>query len=184
MLSTELTTAVNLANNINELAIRTPYNDLRTVVGTGTGRTYSPPIDGMGADMTELNGQWVQVVTVKYVSPTNLTFTVPDTLAGSTTKLQGGAANDTFATATDFGPIVHIVEPSLTLLPDDADVVAAIVTFDVGTAAVFSRRTLVLDTGEGRNRFAGAGRPSGLTHARRRWQGAFAVSEARRRRGA
>jgi prepilin-type N-terminal cleavage/methylation domain-containing protein len=85
--STELTTAVNLANNINELAIRTPYNDLRTVVGTGTGRTYSPPIDGMGADMTELNGQWVQVVTVKYVSPTNLTFTVPDTQIEPTSQI-------------------------------------------------------------------------------------------------
>ena len=85
--STELTTAVNLANNINELAVRTPYNDLRTVVGTGTGRTYSPPIDGMGGNMTELNGEWVQVVTVKYVSPTNLTFTVPDTQIEPTSQI-------------------------------------------------------------------------------------------------
>ena len=85
--STELTTAVNLANNINELAVRTPYADLRTVVGTGTGTTYSPPIDGRGANMTELSGEWVQVVTVKYVLPTNLTFVVPDAQVEPTSQI-------------------------------------------------------------------------------------------------
>ena len=85
--STELTTAVNLANNINELAVRTPYTDLRTDVGTAAGRTYSPPIDGMGDPMTELGTDWSQVVTVKYVLPSNLTFVVPDTQIEPTSQI-------------------------------------------------------------------------------------------------
>lgn len=74
--STELTTAVNLASNINELTIRRTYSQLRTV-GSGTGTTYEPPIDGRGVAMAGYPG-WAQIVTVKYVNPNNVTFVVPD----------------------------------------------------------------------------------------------------------
>lgn len=74
--STERTTAVHLVNNFNEKVVRTPYADLRTL-GTATPKEYKPPIDGMDRVLNEYS-EWSQVVTVRYVNPENLSFTVPD----------------------------------------------------------------------------------------------------------
>lgn len=75
--SNELTTAVQLANNINELCVRTKYQDLRTRVATSGGRVFDPPIDGRGNQMRGYQ-DWSQFVTVKYVEPHRLTVAVPD----------------------------------------------------------------------------------------------------------
>src|SRR5687767_15055047 len=61
--STELTTAVQLANNINELCVRTKYKDLRTNIATSGGRLYSPPIDGRGRPLVGYS-EWAQFVTI------------------------------------------------------------------------------------------------------------------------
>ena len=82
--STETTTAVNFANGINELTANTPYAQLRTI-GSSTGRTYQPPIDGLGNDLTG-HPEWSQTVTVRYVMPTNLNFAVPESQIEPTSK--------------------------------------------------------------------------------------------------
>src|SRR5687768_7037072 len=84
--SNELTTAVQLANNINELCVRTKYPDLRTRVGTSTGRAFDPPIDGRGNPLTGYGG-WSQFVTVVYVEPHRLTVAVPDAQVEPTTRV-------------------------------------------------------------------------------------------------
>lgn len=84
--STELTTAVSLANNINELCVRTKYEDLRTAVGTSAGRIYDPPIDGRGQQLTR-HENWSQVVTVQYVEPHRLTVVVPETQVEPTSRV-------------------------------------------------------------------------------------------------
>ena len=43
--STELTTAIGLAGNVRERAIRVPYQNL---VATFKSKTYSPPVDATG----------------------------------------------------------------------------------------------------------------------------------------
>jgi type II secretory pathway pseudopilin PulG len=72
--STKLTTALGLAGNIHERAIRVNYGDL---FATFNDKTFSPPIDATGAVLTNFNN-WTQVVDVKYVDPSALTSTVPD----------------------------------------------------------------------------------------------------------
>jgi type II secretory pathway pseudopilin PulG len=84
--STELTTAVNLANNINELCVRTDYQDLRTTVGTSAGRLYDPPIDGRGQQLIRHTG-WSQLVTVQYVEPHRVTAVVPDSQVEPTSRV-------------------------------------------------------------------------------------------------
>jgi prepilin-type N-terminal cleavage/methylation domain-containing protein len=74
--SGELTTAVTLANNINEWTVRTAYADLRDIAG-GDGRTYDLPVDGRGIAMAGFEG-WNQVVTINYVDPFTVTAIVPD----------------------------------------------------------------------------------------------------------
>jgi hypothetical protein len=69
----ELTTAINLANNIHERAVRIGYDDLFDLEGT-----YSPAIDSRGSAVTEISG-WAQVVDVCYVDENRLTTPVPDT---------------------------------------------------------------------------------------------------------
>ena len=83
--STRTTTAVNFATGINELTMRTPYNQLRTI-GSSTGRTYQPPIDGMGNNLNDY-ADWSQTVTVRYVMPTNLKFAVPESQIEPTSKV-------------------------------------------------------------------------------------------------
>src|SRR5688500_1316483 len=84
--STELTTAVHLANNINALCVRTKYQDLRTRVGTSTGRLYDPAIDGRGNALGGYGG-WSQFVTVVYVEPHRLTAPVPDAQVEPTSRV-------------------------------------------------------------------------------------------------
>jgi prepilin-type N-terminal cleavage/methylation domain-containing protein len=84
--STELTTAVQLANNINELCVRTKYQNLRTAVATSAGRLYDPPIDGRGQPLVGYGG-WTQFVTVVYVEPHRLTVAVPDSQVEPTSRV-------------------------------------------------------------------------------------------------
>ena|SRR2546421_7506848 len=72
--STELTTAINLANNIREMAYGVSYDSMMTL----DAKTYSPPIDASKGSITDLTG-WKQVVSVNYVDPDHVTLTVPKT---------------------------------------------------------------------------------------------------------
>ena len=73
--ASELSKAVQLANNINEWTVRLPYDQLRTA-GTYAGKTYSPPVDGRGVAMTGYEG-WSQHVQVRYVNVENISSGVP-----------------------------------------------------------------------------------------------------------
>ena len=71
--STEMTTAINLAGNIHEAAIRMGYADVFDLEGT-----HNPAVD---ATLTGIPGMpgWTQVVDVSYVDESRLTLPVPDT---------------------------------------------------------------------------------------------------------
>ena len=84
--STELTTAVQLANNINELCVRTKYASLRTDVAPGTGKLFDPAIDGRKQPLTGYAG-WTQYVTIRYVEPHRLTVAVPDSQVEPTSRV-------------------------------------------------------------------------------------------------
>jgi type II secretory pathway pseudopilin PulG len=71
--STELTTAINLANNIHEASIRVAYDDIFDLRGT-----HSPPVNARLQAISGMTG-WTQVVGVNYVDENNLTQSVPDT---------------------------------------------------------------------------------------------------------
>ena len=70
---TELTTAINLAGNIHEAAVRLGYDDLFDLEGT-----HSPAVDAQLNAVAGING-WSQVVDVSYVDENRLTLSVPDT---------------------------------------------------------------------------------------------------------
>jgi prepilin-type N-terminal cleavage/methylation domain-containing protein len=70
---TELTTAVNLAGNIHEAAVRLGYDDLFDLEGT-----HSPAVNAQLTAVAGISG-WSQVVDVSYVDENRLTLTVPDT---------------------------------------------------------------------------------------------------------
>lgn len=70
---TELTTAVNLAGNIHEAAVRVGYADLFDLE-----QTYSPAVDARLNPVTAISG-WSQIVDVSYVDENLLTTAVPDT---------------------------------------------------------------------------------------------------------
>src|SRR5438094_5775533 len=72
--SAELTTAVYLANNINEMTQGVDYNVLKSSYDN---HTYDPPIDATGGALGGFTG-WKQVVSVKYVDHNLLTSVVPD----------------------------------------------------------------------------------------------------------
>jgi prepilin-type N-terminal cleavage/methylation domain-containing protein len=71
--STQLTTAINLAGNIHEAAIRTGYGDLFDLEGT-----HSPAVDAQLVTIPGMPG-WSQVVDVCYVDESLITQPVPDT---------------------------------------------------------------------------------------------------------
>ena len=78
--STELTTAVFLAENINERMQGHPYGTLKSTfddVTYGNNTTYPYPKDGRGQNLTNFGG-WSQTIDVSYVDPEALTITVPD----------------------------------------------------------------------------------------------------------
>ncbi len=78
---TQLTTAMNLANNINEWSMRTSYENLRT---TFNDKTFCK--DALGADLADFDG-WKQVVDVQYVDPNAITLAVSDTQLEPTSRL-------------------------------------------------------------------------------------------------
>lgn len=89
----QLTTAIHLAGNVREAAIRTPYDDIWTLEGT-----YSPPVDAAGNDMAGMNG-WQQVVDIDYVDVNLLTNAVPDDQEEPTARVT--------VTVTRHGSVIH-----------------------------------------------------------------------------
>jgi prepilin-type N-terminal cleavage/methylation domain-containing protein len=81
--SAELTSAVYLANNIDEMLQGATYSTLKA---TYDNHTYEPPVDGTGAQLSGFTG-WKQVVSVKYVDHNLLTFVVPDTQVEPTSRV-------------------------------------------------------------------------------------------------
>ncbi len=73
--STELTTATELANNINEMMQGADYSTLHS---TYDNKTYSPPRDALGDSLSQFSG-WTQSIDVQYVDPNLITSAVPDT---------------------------------------------------------------------------------------------------------
>lgn len=90
---TELTTAVNLANNIHEITIGMKFQDPTTPSATThangeavsaytdiwdmNGDTYSPPLD-VQRNPIATYANWAQQVTVQSVDPNNLTAVRPN----------------------------------------------------------------------------------------------------------
>lgn len=104
---TELTTAVNLANNVREISLGMAYRDPElptlwaTKEGTGTPNqrvalydnvfdldndTYSPPLDVRRQPITRY-GNWAQKVVVQTVATDNLSSVRPDTAAEPTARI-------------------------------------------------------------------------------------------------
>ena len=81
--SKQLTTAVFLANNVNEMM---QGHDYATLKGAFDNKTYAPPKDGRGVDLAGFAG-WKQVVDVSYVLPNRLTTIVPDTQVEPTSRV-------------------------------------------------------------------------------------------------
>lgn len=81
--STKLTTAMGLAGNIRERAVRVSYGNL---FSTFNDRTYSPPIDASGTVLSTFSG-WSQVIDMKYVDPNAVTVTVPDSQVEPTAQM-------------------------------------------------------------------------------------------------
>src|SRR4051812_17182729 len=83
--STELTTAVYLANNIDEMLQGATYATLKANYDN---HTYSPyPVDGTGTSLGSGFSGWTQAVSVKYVDHNLLTFAVPDTQVEPTSRV-------------------------------------------------------------------------------------------------
>lgn len=95
--STELTTAMNLAQNIHEMSLGIKYTDIMTL----DGRSWSPPVDGQlrfntatppavtsyGNAISNLPN-WRQTISVDYVDPDRITMTVPKTQVEPTARIQ------------------------------------------------------------------------------------------------
>lgn len=81
--SAKLTTAMGLAGNIRERAVRVDYGDL---FASFNDRTFAPPIDATGTALSGFNN-WTQVVDVKYVDPNAVTATVPDAQVEPTAQM-------------------------------------------------------------------------------------------------
>jgi len=79
----KLTTASNLANNVNEWSLRVPYAQLHD---TFRNKTFSTPKDARGVDLTGFTG-WQQIVDAQYVNPDLVTAAVPDTQQEPTSRL-------------------------------------------------------------------------------------------------
>ena len=64
----ELTTAVNLANNVHEATLRMPYEQGVALDGA----SYSAPVDSRFKAISELGNNWAQQVNVTFVNPDQL----------------------------------------------------------------------------------------------------------------
>ena len=67
----ETSTGMNLAQNIHELSLETPFASLPSLHGT----TYSPPVDSRGETLADFD-EWSQVIAVRPVDPDHLENTV------------------------------------------------------------------------------------------------------------
>lgn len=100
--ATELTTAINLANNVHEIAISLPFTNSANPTSTTfkdsggptsytylwdmNGDTYSPPLD-IQRHPISIYSNWSQVVTVNSVDPTNLTAIRPNSTSLPTARV-------------------------------------------------------------------------------------------------
>jgi hypothetical protein len=81
--SKQLTSAVFLANNVNEMM---QGKDYYTLKATYDNKTYAPPKDGRGVDLVGFD-TWQQVIDVSYVLPNRLTTIVPDSQVEVTSRV-------------------------------------------------------------------------------------------------
>lgn len=81
--SAEMSTAVYLANNINEMMQGATYSTLKAAYDD---QTYNPPKDACGNNISSLSN-WTQVVDVQYVDPALLTSAVPDSQVENTSRV-------------------------------------------------------------------------------------------------
>lgn len=81
--STQLTTAVFLANNVNEMLQGKTYSTLKS---TYDNANYTPAIDANGTSITGFS-DWKQSISVKYVDRNRLTLVVPDTQVEPTSRV-------------------------------------------------------------------------------------------------
>jgi Tfp pilus assembly protein PilV len=81
--STELTMGVFLASNIDEMMQGASYSTLHS---TYDNKTFSPPKDARGVDLSGFPG-WSQQIDVSYVDPDMLTSSVPDTQVEWTSRV-------------------------------------------------------------------------------------------------
>ena len=69
---TEMTTGVNLAKNIRELALQKTFAELPAM----NNASHKPPIDSRGEALTDM-AEWQQEVKVESVDPSSLTTPLP-----------------------------------------------------------------------------------------------------------
>lgn len=99
--SNELTTAINLANNIREVAAQLAYTDPGNPTSASTketsplgyndiwdlnGGAFSPPLDCSASPISSYSG-WKQAVTVQTVAPDQITATRPNDPTVSTARI-------------------------------------------------------------------------------------------------
>ena len=94
--SAQLTTAVYLANNIDEMMQGKDYTTLKSSYDN---RTYDPPVDATGGGLSGFTG-WKQVVSVKYVDHNLLTSTVPDSQVEPTSRVTVTVLHNGYAVYT------------------------------------------------------------------------------------
>lgn len=70
---TEMTTGINLAKNIRELALQKTFPELPAMHND----SYSPPVDSRGVALADMP-DWTQVVKVESVDPNLLTTPLPN----------------------------------------------------------------------------------------------------------
>jgi prepilin-type N-terminal cleavage/methylation domain-containing protein len=81
--SNELTTAIELGNNINEMMQGATYANIKS---TYNDVTYSPPKDALGNSLTAFSG-WSQSIKVDYVDPNYVATPVPSATATTTARV-------------------------------------------------------------------------------------------------
>jgi prepilin-type N-terminal cleavage/methylation domain-containing protein len=99
--ASELTTAVYLANNIDEMLQGKSYATLKSTYDNQTYSGISGPIDAMGTVLSEFDG-WAQLISVKYVDHALLTSVVPDSQYEPTCRVS--------VTITHHGSTVYTAE--------------------------------------------------------------------------
>ena len=77
-----LTTGMNLASNIREFA----HEQTGAELLARNGQSYTPPLDGRGVAIEELEG-WAQHVTVEKVDPNNVSMVVPSSTESPVLRL-------------------------------------------------------------------------------------------------